>query len=138
MSGKEIKKAANCFIGNATFARSKGEPPAYNLAPAAQRAADGYQKKHGGLWVGGRVSLQADRIWFSPNALNSMVNQGFENPEVKLSDVTSVELEPGVLTKIVVVTSPNQSIKFRCFGAPKFAEAIRRAVAAAGGPSSPS
>ena len=46
-----------------------------------------------------------------------------------------VEVRPGVLTKIIEVSTNDEVLRFRCFGAKATAEAVRRAVDQARGSS---
>jgi hypothetical protein len=60
-----------------------------------------------------------------------------EDHGLNLADVVSVDVRPGVLTKIVDVRTNDDLLRFRCFGAPAAAETVRRAAEQARGPSAP-
>lgn len=86
---------------------------------------------YGGLWVGGKIILTAQELTFEPNFVNRMAHKGLAGLRVSLSQIVSVELLPGVLTKIIVVSTPTHGIKFRCYGAEETAQKIQECVGSA-------
>lgn len=117
---------------NALFRDAEMSGLAEGLLPAGGRSAiAGMKRKMGGLWVGGRVSLSREALVFAPNALNSAAHAGEVSWSVPLSRVAEVSDRFGWFTRIVdVATEDRAVVTFRCFGAPAFAEQIRRAAAA--------
>jgi hypothetical protein len=85
----------------------------------------------GGLWVGGRVTLSTTDVQFHANAVNRSLQSGELDITVDLRSIESVELLPGVLTKIVAMHTGERVFKIRCFGAAKLAEQIQAAASAA-------
>ena len=95
---------------------------------------DQFRQHYGGLWVGGRVTLTPTTLEFHPNGVNRVANSGTLDLEIDLRRVESVEVQPGVLTKIVAVgVGGGRVVKARCFGAAGLADQIRAAVQAARG-----
>ena len=80
-----------------------------------------------GLWVGGRVTLTARTVSFSANGINRLMQSGNLDVSVPLAKVTDVKVLPGLFTKIVAITTPTTVLKVRCYGAARFADAIRAA-----------
>ena len=120
-------KLANAFVPDAEM--SRGARRAFLFGSAS--SVDWLRQRMGGLWVGGRVTLTSDAVWFSPNALNAAAHEHDTAQAVALADVVDVTDRFGWLTRIVDVrTSDDTVLTFRCFGAPAFAEKIRAAVAA--------
>ncbi|MGO4186825.1 hypothetical protein [Pseudarthrobacter sp. TAF60_1] len=86
---------------------------------------------YGGLWVGGKIILTTHELKFQPNFVNKMAHKGLAGLQVSLSQVVSVEILPGVLTKIIVVRTPSHAIKFRCYGAEETAQKIQESLGSA-------
>ncbi|OBJ23448.1 hypothetical protein [Mycobacterium sp. 1245801.1] len=97
-----------------------------------RRVLDRYRRRHGGLWVGGRLTVTETDVQFHANALNRSIQSGQLDIVVDLGSVEAVELLPGVLTKIVAIHTGDRVTKFRCFGAAKVADRIRAAASSAG------
>ena len=116
----EMSKAANCFIGGVT---TSGDMP-YQVEKATRR----YGKKHGGLWVGGRMHVRAGRIWFAANGMNRALHSNLDDQGLDLREVVSVEVRPAFLTKIIDVRTEQSNLTFRCFGAHAFARTVQDAV----------
>jgi hypothetical protein len=121
-----LSKVANCFVESATTA---------SLPWPVKGAVDSYGRRHGGLWVGGRIHVRNGRIWFTANGVNRLAHSNLEDQGLNLAEVVSVEVRPGVLTKIIDVSTNDEVLRFRCFGAKATAEAVRRAVDQASGSS---
>ena len=111
-----IRKWANAFIVDAA--------PSESLLPEAVWAATRFKRKHGGLWVGGTVSVSHGGVSFSPNAVNRAVHVGLEPVEVPAADIRSVRYEFGWVTGIVVLGHAQGELRLRCFGARRLARAM--------------
>lgn len=121
-------KYANAFVPDA------------EMSPVARRAflfgsesaVEWLQRRMGGLWVGGAVTLTQETLSFGPNALNAAAHAGDTSNSVPLDRVVDVQDRFGMLTRIIDVRLDDGSLfTFRCFGARKFAQVIKAAVAAA-------
>ena len=113
-------KVANAFIEDAASPLEVG---------SVGRSIRRYRRKHGGLWVGGRVTLTSAELGFSPNAVNRLAHYGDTSFKIPLSAITHIEVEPGFFTKIIAVTWTGGGVRrFRCYGAAKFAEQLRATV----------
>jgi hypothetical protein len=119
-----ISRVANALIENVDVALPMASPQ--------RRVLSRYRRRYGGLWVGGRLTVSTTDVQFHANGLNRAIQSGQLEVTVDLHSIQSVELLPGVLTKIIAVRTGNRVAKFRCFGASKVAEHIRAAAAAAG------
>jgi hypothetical protein len=86
----------------------------------------------GGLWVGGQLSLYADRLAFEPNELNRRYSDGTLSVTITLASVTDVRTHFGLSTGIIEVAQGATSSRFRCFGSKAFSERIAAAASAAG------
>lgn len=117
-------KVANALVEDAVLAVDGGGP----INRGIERGAGRVRSKDGGLWVGGRVTLTGEHLAFQPNGMNRAIQMGTLDVTIPLNEVRSVELSPGVLTKIVVVATAETILKVRCFGAAKLADAIRKAA----------
>src|SRR5215469_18052952 len=103
-------------------------PDAEARTPIRTRAViSRFQKHYGGLWVGGTLYLRMASIEFNPNALNKALHTGDMGRAIMLQDIVEVKDRFGVLTGIIDITCRDRSVfSFRCFGAKRFAERIRR------------
>lgn len=99
---------------------------------ANRRVLSRYRRRNGGLWVGGWLTVTDTDIQFHANALNRSIQAGQLDIIVDLRSVESVELLPGVLTKIIAIHTGDGVTKIRCFGAAKVADQIRAAASSAG------
>ena len=113
MSTSTILKLANAFIPHATASEVL---PAFALS-----AVDRFKRKHGGLWVGGTLSVSQSGVSFKPNGLNRVVHEGLEPINVLGNEIRAVRYEFGWVTGIVVVQHSHGEFRFRCYGAKKFA-----------------
>jgi hypothetical protein len=114
-------RAANALIQDATS-------PIENLQGAVGRGIRRYRRSHGGLWVGGRVTLTCAELSFAPNAANRLLHDGDPSVAIPLSAIRQVDVEPGLVTKIVAVTWTGGVARFRCHQAAGFADQIRAAA----------
>ena len=108
-----IRKLANAFI--------PGAVPS-DLVPAdALSAINRFNRKWGGLWVGGTVSIAPQGVSFTPNRINRAVHEGLEPIDVPAADIRAVRHEFGWVTGIIVVTHARGEFRFRCYGAKRLA-----------------
>lgn len=124
-----FSKAANALIGDADAASSLRSIHGGEVG----EGIDGFRQRAGGLWVGGRVTLTDRELAFAPNLVNRSIQTGSLDVRIRLTDIDTVSVTGGVLTKIVEIQSGSQAFKFRCIGAPAVAEQIRKAAASAHG-----
>ena len=113
MTTAVIRRLANAFIPDAT--------PADVMPAFALSAIDRFRRKHGGLWVGGTVSVSQSGVSFTPNGPNRAFHEGLEPICVPAEDIRAVRYEFGWLTGIVVVAHRHGEFRFRCYGAKRLA-----------------
>ena len=89
-----------------------------------------FKRKHGGLWVGGTVSVSQSGISFSPNRVNQAIHDALEPINVLADDIRAVRHEFGWLTGIVVVEHAHGEFRFRCYGAKHLAATMAASFAA--------
>jgi len=107
------RKLVNAFIPDAA--------PSHWMPAAVLSAIVRFRRKHGGLWVGGTVSVSEGGISFSPNRINRAVHEGLESIHVPAEDVRAIRREFGWFTGIVVVEHAHGEFRFRCYGAKQLA-----------------
>jgi hypothetical protein len=117
-----IRKLANAFNRNA-------QP---SLGGAAGAAVQRYQRKNGGVWVGGAVEITSTEIAFTSNRINAALHAKATSKRIPMSQVVAVRREFGWLTGIVVVTHARGEFRFRCFGANGVAKRINAYLAQLG------
>jgi len=121
-------KLANAFVPDAEM--SDGARRGFIFG--GESSVEWLRRRMGGLWVGGAVTLTPSRLWFAPNGVNAALHADDTSQSVPLERVVDVQDRFGVLTRIVDVRLDDGTLlTFRCFGARKFAEQIKKAVAAA-------
>ena len=118
MTTATIRKLANAFVPNAM--------PSDVIPADALGAMTRFKRKHGGLWVGGTVTVSQAGITFAPNGLNRFVHDGLEPLNVPGRDIRAVRHEFGWLTGIVVVEHAHGQFRFRCYGAKRLAASMCR------------
>lgn len=123
-----LRKTANAFVSDAEVTPEVGSIHRGEVG----RQTDEFRRKAGGLWVGGRMTLTPTELIFTPNAVNRAIQTGSLNVSIELSQISAVDVSSGVLTKIVDVRAGDRLFRFRCFGAPAVAQAIRSAMGASG------
>ena len=121
MAALSIEKFSNAFIPNAI--------PSRHIGGAAGREVQRLLKKHGGLWVGGKVTINASGLTFTPNDMNAALHKGLETVHISLTDIRSARRRFGWLTGIVEVEHIEGFFKFRCFGAKQVAATLVAYVA---------
>jgi len=122
MPALALQKLANAFIPHAT--------PAGLANVVAGGSIDRFKQKHGGLWVGGKVTATSQELRFEPNAMNRALHHGLESMSIPLRSIRSVRREFGWLTGIVVVEHAGGEFRFRCFGAKQVAAELASSLAA--------
>jgi hypothetical protein len=108
-----IRKRANAFVPDAA--------PSPVLPFVLRPAIDRFKRKHGGLWVGGTVSVAESGVGFAPNKLNRLLHDHLGPVSVPATDIRAVRCESGWVTDIVVVEHAGGELRFRCYGARKLA-----------------
>jgi hypothetical protein len=108
-----IRKLANAFIAGAV--------PSHVVPADALSVINRFNRKWGGLWVGGTVSVSPSGVSFSPNAINRVLHEPLEPIHILATDIRSVTREFGWFTGIVVVAHKQGEFRFRCYGAKKMA-----------------
>jgi hypothetical protein len=116
-----IRKLVNAFVPDAS---------PVGWMPAAMRSAIvRFERKHGGLWVGGTLSVSEGGIAFTPNRINRAVHEHVEAVGVPAHDIRSIRREFGWFTGIVVVEHARGRFRFRCYGAKSLAARMCRIFA---------
>jgi hypothetical protein len=115
-----VTKAVNALIGDAHS----------RIGGPVEQAVERVRRREGGLWVGGHATLTDCELQFAANGLNRAAQDGTLDICVDLGQIQQVEVRPGLITNIVEVRSPKGLLKLRCFGAARFAQSIRDAIAA--------
>jgi hypothetical protein len=123
MTTRDIQaaRAANALIQDATS-------PLENLAGGIGGGIRRSRKRYGGLWVGGRVTLTPAELGFAPNGANRLLHDGDPSVAIPLAAIRQIDVEPGLVTKIVAVTWRGGVARFRCYRAARFADQIRVAA----------
>ena len=88
-----------------------------------------FRRLYGGLWVGGRLTVTTTELEFHANAANRALQSGQLDIRADLRAVSSVEVLPGVVIKIIAIHTDEQVIKVRCWRARNIADRIRAAAA---------
>ena len=122
MATLHIEKFANAFLPDAVTSQV--------IQGQAFNAVNRYAKKHGGLWIGGKVAITVDGLSFMPNRLNKALHVGLEQVHIPLHSIRSVRREFGWFTGIVVVEYPGGTFRFRCYGASRVADELSAHVSA--------
>ncbi|HXU88859.1 MAG TPA: hypothetical protein VFQ62_08410 [Methylomirabilota bacterium] len=104
-----VRKVVNAFVPSAT--------PSSVFPAVALSAIDRFKRKHGGLWVGGTLSVSPAGVSFSPNRVNRVVHAGLEPVNVPVTTIRAVRYQFGWVTGIVVVEHVDGEFRFRCYGA---------------------
>ena len=98
-----------------------------NRPPLLSKAATAHID---GVWVGGRLTLTETHLLFGATGTYRRVAPD-SDLLLHLSQVASVTVRAGVLTRIITVaTDGGPPLEFRCYGADEAADVIRGAVAA--------
>lgn len=127
-----MTKLANALIKDAGFHMPAVAETALSEAGGSVRGNKmvlrRFEKKWGGLWVGGRVTLTTSTLSFAPNWMNRQVHTSDLNLAVDLADVRRVEVLPSMGMKIIALTTDDSVVKVRSYGANAFRDAIAGAV----------
>jgi len=114
-----IRKIVNAFVPSAT--------PSSVVPAVALSAIDRFKRKHGGLWVGGTVSVSQAGVSFSPNGFNRAFHEELEAINVPANSIRAVRYQFGWVTGIVVVDHAEGEFRFRCYGAKRLAASMAAA-----------
>lgn len=128
-----LRKAANLLVEDARLDLHPGVDAALAVAQESRASTesviDVFRGRYGGLWVGGTLIVTDRSVDFQANALNRMVQTGTLDLSVPLHDIAAVEVQPGLVTKIVAITVGQRQVKARMYGAERVAETIRQGIA---------
>jgi hypothetical protein len=116
MTSVPLEKFANALIPTAA--------PAEMVGDETRKVVDRFARRHGGLWVGGKVTAGPSELSFIPNALNRELHVGIDAIHIPRLSIRSVRREFGWLTGIVVVEHDQGEFRFRCFGARQVAAVL--------------
>ena len=122
----KISKLCNAFQSNAEAKDISIGVSGFSIP--INPTIDNYKKKHGGLWVGGRMFVTNEEIIFNQNAINKVLHKSDNGFSINLSDVTSVEHIFGFFTGIIVILTKDSVYKIRSYGAKKVAEQINELI----------
>jgi len=89
------------------------------------------EKRQGGLWVGGTLSVYEGGVSFEPNHLNRAVQEGELVSELEWSEVLGINIRFGIMTHIIELSHAHGAQAFRCFGAKRLAAEMNEAWRAA-------
>src|ERR1700761_6364466 len=113
MAGIIAQRTANALIADAEAKLPSLIPGIGQIAPALDR----FRSEHGGLWVGGRVSLTAEAVFFRPNSVNRGIQVGSLDIEVPLPDIVRLEVLPAFVSSVIAIHTSQLTVKIRCFRA---------------------
>ncbi len=94
-----------------------GAIPSYRVPAVALTAIEDIAERFGGLWVGGRMEVEADELVFRPNRLNQALHEGLSEIHIPFREIQAIHREFGWFTGVVVVTHSQGEFRFRCYGA---------------------
>lgn len=118
------KKVANALMMHATPKKSVGEWVGRIAGEDAQKEFSDLPKKHGGLWVGGNISLYTDKLCFEPNALNRILQDEVFNIDIPLEAIDRGTWRFGFVTGIITIVWMKDGAQhvstFRCYRAKTF------------------
>lgn len=129
-----IQKACNFLVphASANLALYSGAARAVGLTSldelAFKAVLAGFRKVYGGLWVGGSLTLDHERLWVRQNLMNRLAHTDDYSLSIPLEEILRAEWTFGVVTGIVVVHTVHGTLKLRCFGARPFQEELARAA----------
>jgi hypothetical protein len=90
----------------------------------AKKASSRYQRKHGGLWVGGRIEIAESALSFSANSLNRDIHEEIPEVNIPIGEIESVVYKFGWITGIVLIYHRRGVFRFRCYGAKRLVDEI--------------
>jgi hypothetical protein len=132
MAGRLIcKKAANALIRGVRVKPWASWILAWDTLGAGKAGLRALDKRQGGLWVGGTLSVFESGVSFEPNGLNRAIQEGELASELEWSEVLGIKVRFGILTNIIEVSHAHGVRAFRCFGAKRVAAEINEAWRAA-------
>jgi hypothetical protein len=83
------------------------------------------KKMTGGLWLGGTATLYETRIGFRPHGLDRALAVGDCCYEIPLAVISEVQIRFRFVMKGIDIVTQRGKLSIRCFGAERFAYAIR-------------
>ncbi|MFT4295346.1 MAG: hypothetical protein QM582_08030 [Micropruina sp.] len=126
-----LRKVANLLVEDARLDLDPSLAAAQAPVSRVEPVIEAFRGYYGGLWVGGTLTLTDRSVDFRANALNRAVQSGTLDLSVPLGAIAAVEVQPGVLTRIVAMTVGERVVKARMYGADRVAETIQEAAAQA-------
>lgn len=122
-----ITKVANWLSPESDIYRATVADPDVPWWQYRRRAAqDGLQKaaRRTGLWVGGRVTVDAEAVSFGPNAVNEAVHRIPTHWRVPFGAIQRVTVRFGLVSRIIDLHTDRGVVTFRCYGARALAQEI--------------
>ncbi len=116
----KISKLVNAFL--------KEAEPIQGLQGSAERVVSRYKRKHGGLWVGGRIEISDSELSFSANRLNRALHEELPEVNIPIGEIDSVVYRFGWITGIIIVSHRRGEFRFRCYGAKRLVDEINRHI----------
>ncbi|HBE88487.1 MAG TPA: hypothetical protein DDW67_05025 [Elusimicrobia bacterium] len=95
------------------------------LGSAVDSTLASFRKKHGGLWVGGRIYVTTASVTFSVNAMNKAFHSPIPDVRIPLAEITEVTHEPAIFMDTITVKGGGKELKFKCYGAKKVLARIK-------------
>lgn len=89
---------------------------------------DSYRKKNGGLWVGGKFTIDDNEFRFSTNTINKVIHKTDEEFSFPLKSVKRIWRDFGWLTGILNFELEDTVVRVRCFGAKTIADKINKEI----------
>ncbi|MEW6596730.1 MAG: hypothetical protein AB1429_04445 [Pseudomonadota bacterium] len=134
MAGRLIcKTAANARIRGVHLRSWASWLLAWQTLGAGNVGLRALDKRQGGLWVGGELSVYDSGVRFEPNSFNRAVQEGEFAFEHAWAEVLAIKVRFGILTRIIELTHAHGVQAFRCFGAKRVAAQMTEAWKAGGG-----
>ncbi|HUO23912.1 MAG TPA: hypothetical protein VMU59_15465 [Caulobacteraceae bacterium] len=127
MAGRLVaSKAANALIAAADI-----KPAVRRFMPTIGFSLDLLRAfQEGKLWVGGRLLVFEDRIQFTANWGNRLIQTGTDGFELPWRAISDVKWKAGLLTSIIELEHDGRIEAVRCFGSKKLLKAIQSLRAA--------
>lgn len=71
----------------------------------------------GGAWIGGRLTVLGDRLWFTPSWLDRHLHEGLADLAIPLASIRSVQAVKDGASGAIVLDLDEGRFCFRCHGA---------------------
>lgn len=123
-----IDKLCNAFMPEADAspgAAAVGEAAGAMIGDVVENEIASFRKKHGGLWVGGRIYITTASVTFSVNAMNAKFHSPIPEVRIPLAEIQEVSLEPAFFMDTITVKGGGKELKFKCYGAKKILARIK-------------